>query len=193
MMNGAYGSLSMIDTRQLIKHGAIFTVTGCLTACSFLQQPFSVRTSHPFATRTPFQSIIKERAVCSVSCNSDKITIIANGDVSYQSKEYSKVKVNGKALLTQSQIQTLEEAITKVKFFSLKSRYIDEKDGCTALGYDFPYITITISSVKQTKSINYYLGCQGQVDLKQLTLFEDTLNEVVNSDQLFKKSKSSIE
>jgi Domain of unknown function (DUF6438) len=179
--------------RQSIALSSIYTMAGFLTACSSIQNQFSGINSPPFVIRTPFQSITQQRSVCAVSCNSYRITILSNGEVSYQSKEDSKVKVNGKALLTKSQILMLEEAITKVRFFTLKSRYIDEKDGCTSLGYDFPYITTTISSVKQTKSIDYYLGCQGQADLKQLTLFEETINKIVNSEQLLKKLKSSAE
>jgi hypothetical protein len=87
------------------------------------------------------------------------------------------------ASVTKSQVEMLGKAITKVKFFSLQNEYATEKDGCKVVATDHPSVIITISSGKQKKSIDRYLGCAGHADLEQLTIFEDTIDKIVNSAQ----------
>jgi hypothetical protein len=175
-----------MNDRQLIKSGAVLAIWS-LVACSAPQQPPMVSASPSLPTYTPYQSITLERTGCYGECPMYKVTVAANGKVNYEGKDFVKVKGKAQTSLTTAQVKTLEKAIAKVKFFSLQNEYIAEKDGCTTVATDHPATTITISSGKQTKSVYHYFGCEGHVDLEQLTIFEDTIDTVVNSAQWVKK------
>jgi Domain of unknown function (DUF6438) len=165
--------------RQLIKSFTILAVCS-LVACRAPQQPI---TSSSLPTYIPYQSITLERPGCYDNCPTYKVTISAGGKVSYEGRAFVKVKGKAQTSLTSAQVKALEKAIVKVKFFSLQNEYIAQKDGCKAVLTDASAAIITISSDKQTKSIYHYFGCDGHPDLKQLTIFENTIDQIVNSAQ----------
>jgi hypothetical protein len=175
-----------MNDRQLIKSGAVLAIWS-LVACSAPQQPPITPTAPSLPTYTPYQSIALERTDCYGGCPIYKVTISGSGKVSYEGKESVKVKGKAQTSLTTAQVKTLEKAIAKVKFFSLQNEYITQKDGCKVVSTDAPSAIITISSGQQKKSIDHYFGCDGHVDLEQLTIFEDTIDTVVNSAQWVKK------
>jgi Domain of unknown function (DUF6438) len=168
--------------RQLIKSFMILAVCS-LVACRAPQQPI---TSPSLPTYTPYQSITLERPGCYDNCPMYKVTISADGKVNYEGKGFVKVKGKAQTSLTAAQVKALEKAIAEVKFFSLQNEYISEKDGCKAVFPDASAAIITISSDKQTKSIYHYFGCDGHPDLTQLTIFENTIDQIVNSAQWVK-------
>jgi hypothetical protein len=172
--------------RQLIKSSAVLAIWS-LVACSDTQQQSIPIVSPSLPTYTPYQSVTLERTDCYEGCPSYKLTISASGKVNYEGKDFVKVKGKVQTSLTTAQVKTLEKAIAKVKFFSLQNEYIAEKDGCKSVITDAPAAIITISSGQQKKSIYHYFGCDGHVDLEQLTIFEDTIDTVVNSDRWVKK------
>jgi Domain of unknown function (DUF6438) len=174
----------MID-RQLIKSGMVLAIWS-LIVCSASQQPSTTLASSSLPTYTPYQSITLERTVCLIGCPEYKVTISGNGKVNYDGRYAVKVKGKAQTSLTTAQVKALEKAISKVKFFSLQNAYITEKDGCKSVSTDFPSASITISSGKQTKSVYHDLGCNGHADLEQLTIFENTIDTVVNSAQWVK-------
>lgn len=175
-----------MNDRQLIKSGAVLVIWS-LVACSAPQQPTITSAAPSLPTYTPYQSITLERTDCYETCPIYKVTISANGKVNYEGKDFVKVKGKAQSSLTTAQVKTLEKAIAKVKFFSLQNEYIAQKDGCKEVITDAPSTITTISSGKQTKSIYHYFGCDGHADLAQLTIFEDTIDTVVNSAQWVKK------
>jgi Domain of unknown function (DUF6438) len=172
--------------RQLMKSGAVLAIWS-LVACSAPQQPPITSAAPSLPTYTPYQSITLERTACYGECPIYKVKISANGKVNYEGKDFVKVKGKAQTSLTTAQVKTLEKAIAKVKFFSLQNEYLTQKDGCKAVATDAPSAITTISSGNQTKSIDHYFGCDGHADLEQLTIFEDTIDTVVNSAQWVKK------
>jgi Domain of unknown function (DUF6438) len=165
--------------RQLIKSFTILAVCS-LVACRAPQQPI---TSPSLPTYTPYQSITLERPGCYDNCPTYKVTISAGGKVNYEGKGFVKVKGKAQTSLTSAQVKALEKAIAEVKFFSLQNEYISEKDGCKEVFPDDSAAITTISLDKQIKSTYHYFGCHGHADLKQLTIFEDTIDQIVNSAQ----------
>jgi hypothetical protein len=175
-----------MNDRQLIRSGAVLAIWS-LVACSATQQQSIPIVSPSLPAYTPYQSVTLERTNCYEGCPSYKLTISASGKVNYEGNAFVKVKGKVQTSLTTAQVKTLEKAIAKVKFFSLQNEYIAEKDGCKSVITDAPATIITISSGQQKKSIYHYSGCSGHIDLKQLIIFEDTIDTVVNSAQWVNK------
>jgi Domain of unknown function (DUF6438) len=171
-----------MNDRQLIKAGVVLAIWS-LVACSAKQQQFIPIAWPSLPTDTPYQSVTLERTNCYEGCPSYKLTISASGKVIYEGKDFVKVKGKVQTSLTTDRVKTLEQAIAKVKFFSLQNEYIGEKDGCKEVITHAPATIITISSDRQTKSIYHYVGCRRHLDLEQLTRFENTIDTVVNSAQ----------
>lgn len=163
---------------QLIKC-AVLLASITLVGCSFSLKDTLANS----IDNTQFNTLTIERTGCYGSCPTYKITVFSNGKINYEG--YKFVKVTGKiqSIMTKKRSQLIKEAIIKVNLFSLKDRY-DGQNDCDSFSKDQSSTIITVTNNIKKKKIHHYLGCyeqDGIVFPRQLTLFENKVDEIVNS------------
>jgi Domain of unknown function (DUF6438) len=161
------------------------------TTALFILLAISGCNSEPSSTAVSIEEIprdlviVLERGVCFGTCPAYKLTILASGSVEFEGRHFVKEKGIVRATISREALKRLVAEFEKARFFTLKDRYVNEKDGCASVWTDQPMVTTSITIAGKTKSIKHYRGCQGLPVLKQLTALEDKIDEVVNSSQWF--------
>jgi hypothetical protein len=108
-----------------------------------------------------FDSISLARGACYRRCPVYHIEIDSSGKATFTGEEWVNVKGVRVLHLSQDDIALLSAALRRTAFWTLKDRYLDERDGCTAVMTDFPSLSIRVVSGGKTKSVMLYQGCQG--------------------------------
>lgn len=134
----------------------------------------------------PSDTIITlERGVCLGACPEYKLTVYADGKVTfdglYSVKEMGVFKIS----ISQKKVRQLIEAFEKANYFSLKDEYITKKDGCSDVLTDMPFVTTSIITDGKSKSIKHYYGCEGNhgrlIYPKGLTELENKIDKIVGT------------
>lgn len=127
--------------------------------------------------------IALERSRCYGSCPSYKIEIYGDGKFIYQGKDFVKTKGKVTGTVTTEQLEQIISEVEKARFFSMRSSY--EKEGCTTMATDSPWVYTSIQINKKKKSISHYTGCDGgnkqfSSGLQRLKKLEDKIDAIVN-------------
>ena len=129
--------------------------------------------------------ITLERSGCYGECPSYTLTISASGAVTYEGREYVKVKGISRLNISDDKVRQLIAVFDKAQYFSLNDKYETEKDGCPEVWTDSSSAITSIRINGKSKSISHYHGCQeGDGKLiypKVLTDLEDTIDEIVGT------------
>ena len=143
--------------------------------------------------------ITLERSPCYGSCPFYKLTISANGKVTFEPKSISQdyKLVTGKTLkgsITKDQLKQLISEFEKINFFSLKDGYgkswdYSPDENCPEIWTDASSAETAITMNGKTKTVSHYHGCVGSNTLENLTKLEDRIDEIVNTNQWLVRSK----
>jgi hypothetical protein len=150
-----------------------------ITLASLLAVP---SLSNNFTQSIPPDTVITlERTVCYGMCPSYKITIEANGAVTFEGRQFVKTAGISKSNISKATLRELLAAFNKVGYFNLRDRYVEPEDGCKQWATDHPSAITSITLNGKSKSVNHYYGCRGVAALDELTKLERTIDEAVNS------------
>ncbi len=127
--------------------------------------------------------ITLERTECYGTCPSYKVTISADGTVTFEGCRFVKQVGHAKSNISQQQLQGLVSAFEKINYFSLRDRYEDYHDGCKQWWTDSPTAITSIRINGKTKSVRHYYGCGGVDELDYLKDLEQAIDTAVNSAQ----------
>lgn len=125
--------------------------------------------------------ITLERTACFGFCPVYKLTITADGAVTFEGRRF--VKREGatiKSAVTQGQLKQLMAEFDRVKYFSLDDDYTETRLSCPT---DHPSALTSIRINGKSKTINHYLGCGEPKVPKGLTELENKIDEIVNTSQ----------
>lgn len=116
-----------------------------------------------------------------------RIDIANDGTLVYDG--FASVKTNGKLTtkITPKQLDQLLKEFEKAKFLSLRDSYNFES-GCTAGGFEGPWIELTLRVGRKVKTINHDLECicgdkEFVRELKVLRRLGSRIHEILNIDQ----------
>lgn len=127
------------------------------------------------------------RTSCFGYCPSYKLTISADGMVSFEGRDYVKTKGTIKSRISRKQLQQLISEFKKLNYFSLRDTYQSEEDGCSTVWTDYPSATTSIRLNGKTKSILHYYGCHkdpgNAMYPKGLTELESKIDEIVGTER----------
>ena len=134
--------------------------------------------------------ITLERSVCFGTCPNYKLTISADGTVTFEGRQYVKVKGLAKGSISREDLRKLIEAFEAASYFSLHDKYESEKDGCSKVWTDNPNVITSIRIKGKSKSISHYYGCQDSrgrsIYPKELTDLETKIDQIVGTDKWIK-------
>lgn len=134
--------------------------------------------------------IMLERSICSGSCPDYKLTVTADGAVTFEGYKFVKVTGNATKTISQGQLLQLIAEFEKAKYFSLNDRYRDKEDGCPAVWTDYSTVITSIRINGKSKTISHYDGCQegsgSAVFPKALTDLEKKIDEIVGTAEWIK-------
>ena len=131
-----------------------------------------------------------ERTRCFGTCPVYKLTVLSDGTVTYDGKEYVKEIGRRSGTISKKQFQELASKAKEIKFFSLKNEYLTKEasDGSIVTVTDLPTRIITVKTRKDSKTIRNYYG--GPDHLKTLELMID---KTCNSEIWVKGSNQSLQ
>ena len=131
--------------------------------------------------------ITLQRSVCFGACPDYKLTISADGTVTFEGHQFVRVKGKAKKMISPAQLRQLIAEFEKAKYFSLKDKYEGALDGCPEVWTDNPSVVTSIRIKGKSKSISHYYGCQegrgSAIYPKALTDLESKIDEIVGTKQ----------
>jgi hypothetical protein len=126
-----------------------------------------------------------ERSTCFGSCPDYKLTITADGTVTFEGREFVEVKRAKKSISQEKLFQLIAE-FEKAKYFTLNDRYQSHSDGCVTVWTDSPTAVTSIAIGGKSKMITHYYGCEDEgmrIFPKALTELEAKIDEIVDSEE----------
>jgi hypothetical protein len=127
--------------------------------------------------------ITMARTVCYGTCPCYNLTIKSDGSVVFEGLDFVKRKGIVKSQISEEQLKTLLAEFDRIKFFTLRDRYLSMDDGCESVRTDHPTTTTTIRVNGRLKKVQHYHGCDVPKILEDLTKFENRIDEIVNTNQ----------
>ena len=129
--------------------------------------------------------ITLERSICFGSCPDYKLTVAADGTVTFEGREYVKTKGIAKGTISREDLRNLIAAFDAASYFSLRDKYATREDGCPEVWTDNPSVITSIRINHKTKSVSHYYGCQAgdgtSIYPKGLTFLETKIDEIVGT------------
>ena len=138
----------------------------------------------------PDTLITLERTICYGTCPSYRLTGSASGAVTFEGREFVRVKGISRLNITDEKVRQLIALFDDAGYFSLKDRYESEKDGCPEVWTDNPSVVVSIRMNGKSKSISHYHGCQAgdgkSIYPKALAVLEDKIDKIVGTERWIK-------
>lgn len=131
-------------------------------------------------------------------CSSYKISVLANGKVNLESQRFvennsnqgekfiKETKVSNKQL-SKEQLQSLINDFENINFFELADSY-GTNINCPKNWTDATTIHLFYKNEKQSKTVHYYRGCEGNEDLVKLAKLREVLNKKFGVDNLLNRN-----
>ncbi len=111
--------------------------------------------------------ITMERTMCFGTCPDYKLTIKANGTVTFRGGQFTKTKGTAKSRITKSSLRELVAAFDRVDLDSFADDY-SQGSVCESYITDLPSEIISLKRDGKTKQVNHYFGCTGNAARKKL-------------------------
>lgn len=127
--------------------------------------------------------ITMERTMCFGTCPDYKLTIKANGTVTFRGGQFTKTKGTAKSRITKSSLRDLVAAFDRVDLDSFADDY-SQGSVCESYITDLPSEIISLKRDGKTKQVNHYFGCTGNTarkKLEPLTELGKMIDSVTNS------------
>lgn len=123
-------------------------------------------------------AITLERTNCKAQCPWYKLSISGNGTADYEGVTNVKVVGYYRTSLSEEKIEQLVSEVQKVDYFSLSDNYTEHVIA------DAPFVLTSVTMGGKTKTINHYTGDTNAP--AKLVEFENSIDEILNTDQLVK-------
>lgn len=137
-----------------------------------------------YAQDIPQDTLITlERTACYGFCPDYKLTISADGSVTFEGHRFVKKVGSVQSSISQERLKELLAAFGNINYFSLRDQYVEPRDGCKDVETDNPSAITSIRINGKSKSVRHYYGCSGVDVLNDLTKLEQAIDEAVNSAQ----------
>jgi hypothetical protein len=122
--------------------------------------------------------ITMERTSCYGTCPVYTLMIKGDGTVTYEGRDFVKVKGKQVSHISQDKVRELVEKFHKIEYFSLEDSYTYKLNvnGSRILVHDLPTTKTSMTIEGKTKNVDNYYGAPEK--LKEL---EDLIDEVCNS------------
>ena len=132
-----------------------------------------------------------ERTACFGACPVYKLTITADGTVTFEGYENVAMKGIVKDRISEETLRQLLSEFEKVAYFSLRDTYDGSEDGCARHATDMPSAKTSIQINGRNKAVSHYLGCLMQGDEfriypQELVRLENKIDEIVESKRWIK-------
>ena len=105
--------------------------------------------------------ITMQRTTCYGSCPSYTVTMMPNGDVSFEGHVHVQTD-NARGHATPTQIANILHALEQSGFRTMRDSYTSADDGCEMMT-DQPGVKITATDAAGSKTVDFYYGCTGAV------------------------------
>ena len=149
-----------------------------LLGCSMLWLgACTVRADSGSTQAMPETSITLERTTCFGNCPAYRVTVTADGTVSFVGHAYVQTpQATGHA--TPAQLAAIHDALVRADLASMRSSYVSRDDGCEMIMSDQPGIKITVNSSAGSRRVDFYLGCTGAATEAVLPRIEQLANSI---------------
>ena len=158
---------------------ATWLVVAILSLTTLLQAQGKKNNSSPWITF--------EQSECYGTCPTYKLSIYSDGRFVYKGSKNVAI-TDAAAKITDNKLHILRSAVTAARISNMRGTYATEKDGCKSVLSDFSWITLTIKSNNNRKTVKHYLGCEIgnsriQDDLKRLRKLESSITKLFAIDR----------
>lgn len=154
---------------------AIIAVTGVIAGAGDRQ------------SKVPQDTLITlERTPCFGFCPMYKVSITADGSVTFEGRDHVKMKGTHTGKIPVEAVRRLVEGFEKINYFSLKDRYRMPEDGCDGMVMDAPGAITSLRINGRQKTVNHNYGCFGVKVLEALKQLETQIDEAANTAQWVK-------
>jgi hypothetical protein len=119
-----------------------------------------------------------ERTTCFGTCPSYKLTILGDGTVNFEGREFVRIKGKAQSKIDPASVESLVKEFNDIDYFALEDEYITIKnaDGSETSVTDLPTTITTFTFAGKQKKVIDYIGAP-----KRLVELEDDIDKVVNS------------
>jgi hypothetical protein len=119
-----------------------------------------------------------ERTTCLGTCPSYKLTILGDGTVKFEGRQYVRIKGKTQSKIDPGSMEALVKEFIAINFFALDDNYttIRNPDGTESFVTDLPTTITALTFAGKYKKIVDYVGAP-----KRLMQLEDEIDRVVNS------------
>ena len=121
--------------------------------------------------------ITLERTACFGTCPMYKVTITADGTVTFNGKRFTKVEGVAKGKITPSDFKRMVAEFEKINYFSLPDSFAPGTPVCPRMVTDMPSAVTSIRLKGKTKQVSHYYGCGDDGVLPKLTMLEKMIDE----------------
>jgi hypothetical protein len=119
-----------------------------------------------------------ERTGCFGTCPSYTLSILEDGKVTFNGREFVKHKGEATRVMSQENLDTLVQKIRESHFMDLPSN-----PECESRYTDHSSVFLTITLDDERNSITHYLGCKGFQYEEELYDLEEAIDSLANTQQ----------
>lgn len=130
--------------------------------------------------------VTMERGPCFGTCPIYRVTISANGEVTFEGERFTKAIGTRQKRISRDAVRQLTDAIEAIDFFSL-DRYDEGSPSCREYSTDDVHVTTTVTMNGKTKKVPHYHGCHAFAVQKKLTKLEDRIDEIAGIEEWKKR------
>ena len=123
------------------------------------------------------------RTECYGTCPSYTLNIYSDGRVVFEGIAHVKKIKTHKGRISTEKIQLLLTEFENAGYFSFRDNYTNDREVCNELWTDHPSVKISFKVRGKSKTVHHYHGCKGPNVPKQLTILENKIDELANSNQ----------
>jgi acetamidase/formamidase len=131
-------------------------------------------------------AITMERGPCFGTCPIYKVTIVADGTVTFTGTNFVKTKGTATGRVKPEDFRMLVSEFEKLKYFSLDDKYEPGTPGCGTAATDMPYVRTSIQLNGKAKGVSHYHGCRNSEVLEALSALENKIDEIAGTSRWIK-------
>lgn len=131
-------------------------------------------------------AITLERTACFGTCPMYKVTITADGTVTFNGERFTKTTGVAKGKISTSDFRNLVAEFEKINYFALPDAYAPGTPVCPQRITDMPSANTSIRLKSKMKSVQHYYGCGDKGALARLTALEKRIDEVAGTQKWIK-------
>jgi acetamidase/formamidase len=131
-------------------------------------------------------SITLQRTACFGACPIYKVTIAADGTVTFEGERFVKTEGIAKDRVGTADFRKLVSEFEKIDYSSLPDQFTPGTPQCPRMITDLPSANTSLTLNGRTKSVAHYHGCGDSGVLAKLTALENKIDEVAGTPKWIK-------